>query len=84
MSCERIGTIDNAGEPQQFIASLIGNDVRSVCTVSNDKLCPVTEEVELWILATLTSKLMEKNLNCLLSTRLLMHQPFYPFKYDQL
>ena len=47
MSCERIGTIDNAGEPQQFIASLIGNDVRSVCTASNDKLCPVTEEVEL-------------------------------------
>ena len=56
MSCGRIGFIGNSA-PLELMTSLIaGKDVTSVYTISNDKLCPVTEEAELCALGTIAIK----------------------------
>ena len=57
MSCGRIGIIGN-GEPLELMTSLIAG--KDVYTISNDKLCPVTEEAELGALGTIAIKVMKK------------------------
>ena len=63
MSCGRIGIIGN-GAPLELMTSLIaGKDGRSVCTISNDKLCPVSEQAELVVLGTLANKAIQQKSN---------------------
>ena len=65
MSCGRIGIIGN-GAPLELMISLIaGKDGRSVCTISNDKLCPVSEQAELVVLGTLANKAILQKPNLL-------------------
>ena len=65
MSCGRIGIIGN-GAPLELMTSLIaGKDGRSVCTISNDKLCPASEQAELVVLGTLANKAIQQKPNLL-------------------